>query len=206
MARRTTANQDEYVVDRKLPLSVLAQFRKALASAKDERPLQKFIERFPSMLVQHVRAGGQRWVISQKRLGAEYVPDFLIGWRSSAGVEWQAVELESPCVPLFTKSGEQSEQLRHAVRQVQDWRRWLLRNNAYASAPADQSGLDLKEIRADLEGLIIIGRRESSDPQWNDLRKQIMSDLQIQIHTYDWLVETVADRLAIQPAAKREAK
>lgn len=206
MARQTQQTIAKHVVERKVPLNVLEKFQATLASAKDERPLQKFIEQFPSMLVQHVRAGGERWVIPQKRLGAEYVPDFLIGWRSSAGVEWQAVELESPRAPLFTKAGEQSAQLRHAIRQVSDWRSWLLRNNAYASTPVEQSGLGLAEIRSDVEGLIIIGRRENSDPKWNDRRKQIMSELQIRIHTYDWLHETVADRLAILKAAKRQTK
>ena len=107
---------------------------------------------------------------------------------------------------MFTKTGEQSQQLRHAVRQIQDWRSWLLRNNSYAAASSDQSGLGLTEIRSDLPGLILISRRSGLNPRWNELRKQIMSDSNIQIHTYDWLVENIKDRIALRSRIKRRIK
>jgi hypothetical protein len=107
---------------------------------------------------------------------------------------------------MFTKTGEQSQQLRHAVRQIQDWRSWLLRNNAYAATAPDHNGLGLTEIRSDLPGLILISRRSGLDPKWNELRKQITSDLNIQIHTYDWLVENIKDRIALRSRIRRRAK
>jgi len=55
--------------------------------------MQAFLEREPSMLLQHLGGGDGRWVIPRKRLGAEHVIDFIIGERDSAG--WQAVELKS---------------------------------------------------------------------------------------------------------------
>jgi hypothetical protein len=47
--------------------------------------LQRHLATNPLLLVQHLGGGGGRWMLSQKRLGSEYVPDFVIGERSSGG-------------------------------------------------------------------------------------------------------------------------
>ena len=76
-------------------------FIDCVASAEREQEVQTFFEENPILLIQHLGGGHGRWVIPQKRLGAEYVPDFVIGERSSIGFEWQAVELERPTTRMF---------------------------------------------------------------------------------------------------------
>jgi hypothetical protein len=166
-----------------------ASLSACLDTAKSERDLQKYLEAHPMALVQHLRGGHGRYVIPQKHLGAEHVPDFIIGHRHSGGSEWEAVEIESSNSKMFTKGGDPTKELTHAVRQVQDWRAWLQRNQNYAARPPAEGGLGLTDIVSTLPGLIIIGRRKDYDPSNNDRRRQMTNDLNIKIHTYDFLLD-----------------
>jgi len=145
----------------------------------------------------YLGGGHGRWVIPTKRLGSEYITDFVIGERSSLGFEWQAVELESPAAPLFTKAGDPTKQLTHAIRQIQDWRVWLQRNQNYAARSKAEGGLGLTDIVADVPGLILIGRRAAVDPETQERRRQMSNDLQIDIHTYDFLLDSVDGRARV---------
>lgn len=154
-----------------------------------ERDLQRVIEQYPELLIQHLGGGHGRWVIPQKKLGADYVPDFLIAERLSFGFRWQAVELESPRNRMFTKRGDPSQHLVHAIRQIQDWRVWLKHNADYASRSRNRDGLGLFEINPNLPGLILIGRRDEVNPDTHNRRRQMMEENLIDIHTYDFLLE-----------------
>jgi hypothetical protein len=72
------------------------RLRETLARAKVEADMQSLLAEHPEMLIQHLGGGHGRWVLPQKRLGAEHVPDFMIGDRYSGGRDWVAVELEGP--------------------------------------------------------------------------------------------------------------
>lgn len=177
----------EFFVDR----GSAAEGRRALARILDaagERDLQRVIEQHPRLLVHNLSAQ-MGWVIPQKRLGSEHVTDFLIAEKLSPGFYWQAVEIESPKAPLFTKSGDPSRQLTHAIRQIHDWRAWITSNQAYASRPKGESGLGLQDISPRLPGLILIGRRGATNPATNARRREMMADLRIEIRTYDSLLD-----------------
>lgn len=169
--------------------------KKLLKTAEKEHDLQEFLQNNPILLIQHLGGGQGRWVISKPRLGAEHVTDFLIGERHSAGFDWQAVELENPNAPMFTKRGDPSKQLTHAIRQILDWRAWLQRNQNYASRPKIEHGLGLTDIVSTIPGLILIGRRKETDPITNERRRQMAHDLNINIHTYDFLLESAEGRI-----------
>ena len=164
--------------------------RSTLDSASNEREMQEYLEKYPIFLVQYLRGGHGRWVIPHKRLGSEHVTDFIIGECSSIGCEWVAVELESPTETLFKINGDLKTIVNHAIRQITDWRVWLQNNIGYASQPRDKGGLGLTDINGNLPGLIIIGRRASLDPSTKERRRRMSQDLNIQIHTYDWLIES----------------
>jgi hypothetical protein len=167
----------------------------AINSATREEDIQQFLQKNPSLLIQHLGGGHGRWVIPKQRLGVEHVTDFMIGQRSSIGFEWQAVELESPKTPLFNKNGDPSQYLNHAVRQIQDWRSWLMVNQNYAARPKSNSGLGLTDIPSNIPGLILIGRRSPDLEKNNERRRQMSRDLNIQIHTYDFLIESLKGRV-----------
>lgn len=170
-------------------------FRKALDNATCESDMQAYIEANPLMLIQHLGGGHGRWVIDQKRLGAEHVPDFVIADRNSLGYEWKVVEIESPKAAMFTKAGDPSSKLNHAIRQIIDWRSWLKRNQDYASRIREKGGLGLIDIDSNVKGLIIIDRRNRIDDSTHERRRQLSIDLNIEIHTYDWLIERALGRL-----------
>jgi len=179
-----------------LTLNDVEKFRQCLSVAQREQDLQSFLEANPLALIQHLGGGHGRWVIPRKRLGAEHVTDFIIGERSSLGFEWTAVELESPRAGMFTKAGDPTRTLTHAIRQVQDWRAWLQRNQNYAARSRLEGGLGLTDVTASLKGLILLGRRNDSDPATNERRRQMGQDLNIDIHSYEFVLESCQGRLA----------
>ncbi len=175
-----------------------------LDDSSSEAPLQKYLESNPQFLIQHLGGGHGRWVIPQKRLGSEFVPDFVIGERDSMGYHWLVVELESPDAMVFTKAGDPAKSLNHAIRQVTDWRAWLRHNRDYASRDRNSHGLGLVDIDSDVRGLIVIGRRESLDPSSRELRRQLSKSLDVDIHTYDWLVDAARGRVASLSARRTQ--
>jgi hypothetical protein len=178
----------EYFVDRGATESGIDELRCVIEDG-GERDVQRVLERYPQLLVQRLTCG-MGWVVPQKRLGSEFVTDFLVAEERSPGFYWQAVELESPRVRMFTKAGDPSRYLVHAIRQIQDWRSWLESNQPYASRPRSESGLGLVEISPRLPGLILIGRRRETNPSTKKLRRQMMADLRIEIRSFDSLLDT----------------
>lgn len=166
--------------------SVLA-LEDALASATDERPLQKTLEKHPEILAYLVSGHHGIYVIPQAALGKEYIPDFLIAAETSAGLWWTLVELESPNAALYIADGQHSKQLRKGIKQITDWREWLADNSDYARRSIQENGLGLPGIRADARGLVIISR-ESMSKITDALRLRELGERNIEIRTYDWLV------------------
>ena len=186
----------EYAVDwDDITHEQVLDFEKHLSSAKTENDIHSFLIKNPLLLTQHLGGGHGRWVIPKQRLGAEFVTDFVIGQKNSIGFEWQAVELESPKADMFTKSGKPSGMLVQAIKQIQDWRAWLQRNQDYASRDRQKNGLGLTDITANIPGLILIGRRNRNSESTNDLRRQMVSDLNIEIHSFDFLLDVIRSRL-----------
>lgn len=172
--------------------SELEEFREILEAAETERPIQAYLEQHPHILIEHLGGGHGRWVIPQKRLGAEFVPDFVIGEASSGGHEWYLVELESPRARMFARAGHPGAELNHAISQILTWRSWLTANRDYAARARREHGLGLSDISPALDGLILIGRRELEDEKMVAVRHQYGADLKITIHTYDFLLEALA--------------
>jgi len=160
-----------------------------LAAATREENVQAFLTANHMLLIQHLGGGHGRYVIPKQKLGAEYVTDFVIGESHSGGFEWQAVELESPKARMFTKAGNPTKELSHAIKQIQDWRAWLVRNQNYAERPFTEQGLGLTDIIPNLPGLILIGRRSDEAAKWKSLRRQMTNDLNIRIQSFDFLVD-----------------
>ena len=183
-----------YVSEADISEVMLSEVRETIETANDERAIQKVLEKHPEILAQHLGGGHGRWVIPQMRLGAEYIPDFIIGERNSGGFFWHLVELESPRARLFIQNGDPSLELRHAIRQVHDWRAWLTQNQNYASRPISENGLGLVEIHNRTHGIILIGRRTEVRTDNNPRRRQMELDNHVTIMSYDRLLEWAQER------------
>jgi hypothetical protein len=166
--------------------------RAVLDGAEDERPLQQLMEERPRLVSAAFGSGGHgRFVRPQVRLGSQYVADFMLADTSSMGMFWTLVELESPREPMFLKSGEFAAKARHAIYQVQSWRRWLAENIDYARKPP-AAGLDLIDVESSPHALILIGRRSTADADADWLRRDLLKNQRIRMHSYDELVDRVA--------------
>lgn len=176
----------DFLVDRGPVEEAREELRAALSG--NERDVQQVIAAHPRLLARRL-TGGWGWVIPQKRLGAEFVTDFILGEQLSPGYYWVAIELESPRVPMFTKAGDPSRYLTHAIRQIQEWRVWLTNNHDYASRPREDNGLGLLQVSPNIPGVILIGRRADTGSSVNSLRRKMMEDLKIDIRSFDSLLD-----------------
>jgi hypothetical protein len=197
---------DLFVPSRQLTRYEIAAFQDALDESRVESDMQSFLEAVPQFLIHQFAVGRGAWVVPKKRLGSEHETDFLIADEASGGLMWHAVELERPQAMLFTRKGDPSAALNHAIRQIMDWREWLSQNRDYASKPRAQSGLGLTGINPELDGLIIIGRGTDGDEGITARRRRLAGTHRVQIETYDWLLSQARGRLeAAQPDLARAA-
>lgn len=158
-------------------------FERVLGDAADERPLQTFLAAFPMALAPLAAPGGTLWCLDRPRLGAEFVPDFLLASITSVGFRWVMVELESPAEKPLTKGGLPAKKLAEASRQIRDWRTWLTDNVAYA-----REELGLKDIDGAIPACIIIGRRASLDAKQAKTYRALSTD-ETTVMSYDRLLE-----------------
>lgn len=178
----------EFRVARRATDAELLAFEAVVDSAEDERPIQKFLTNTPGILATLLRRD-ECYVIPQKRLGSEHVPDFVVGDIDSAGVHWHLIELESPRAKMFTEDGRSlAKQARKGIEQIADWREWLHGNVAYARTSRSRDGLGLFDVRSDAPGLVVVGRRATLTNK-NEAQRNHLRASHTEIHTYDWLVE-----------------
>lgn len=176
----------EFEVNLQLTHSDIEILRVALESAENERPIQKVVESRPQLLTSLV-GGAPRYCIPQVRLGAEYVPDFLVGSVDSTGIRWLLIELETPRSDVTLRDENQLDKHgRKGVSQIETWREWLIQNLDYARRSRRDHGLGLPDIRPGAEGLVIVGRRERLHANSHTVRLPIEESRRIRVHTYDW--------------------
>ena len=154
-----------------------------------ELEVHRFLERHPQFLVQVLGGGHGRYQSSKKRLGSEFVPDFLVADMDSYGINWHAVEIEAPCTNVYRRDGLPTQHIHHAIGQIRDWRSWLRDNRDYARRARSENGLGLAGIDSRLPGLILIGRRERFPERYNEFRREQADRYRIMIHSYDWLLD-----------------
>ena len=154
-----------------------------------EFEVHRFLERHPQFLVQVLGGGHGRYQHSKKRLGSEFVPDFLIADLDSYGINWHAVELEAPCADVYRKDGLPTQHVHRAIAQIRDWKSWLRDNRDYARRARSENGLGLVGIDSRLPGLILIGRRVPFPERYNEFRREQADRYRILIHSYDWLLD-----------------
>lgn len=74
-------------------------------------------------------------MVSKMPLGTSYITDFVFvmadPYSNDPTPVVILVEIERPDLVLFTKAGDPASGLTHAIRQVQNWKRWLLSNRAF---------------------------------------------------------------------------
>jgi hypothetical protein len=173
--------------------------RDTIERAEDERPVQSRIQEHPSLIGALFTHSLGVYVRPQVSLGGDRIPDFAVAVADSTGINWTLVELESPTASAGMADGELAAKARQAVRQIKDWREWLMANLDYARrAPSDQ-GAGLSDIRPESPGLVIMGRRWGGRDASALVRRRLREESQITIHSYDWLLEAIDPRTRPNP-------
>ena len=161
-----------------------------IRTANDERPIQNFLKKNPFFLTRGIHPAHHAQIcIPKPRLGGELKPDFLTAGLASDGFSWYGVELENPGFLMFTQKGEETKELKHAIRQIEDWRYWLTENIGYA-----QNTLGYLHIDGALPCFSFIGRRENEvlDEETLLRRRNAVKNgdrYGLFIHHYGWLLD-----------------
>ena len=124
-------------------------------------------------------------VLSKIRLGSEFETDFVLCTdQRSLGFMYDFIEIEVPHVAPFTKHGDPSARLTHALQQVDNWRRWLEANRQEAKRlfPSD---LFIRKDSPSFNFVVVIGNSENSE-QWLDRRNELARKLGVSIRSFDF--------------------
>lgn len=158
-------------------------------SSTTEQGLHAVLEENPELFSCLVPGSHGIYVFSKKKLGAEFVPDFLVLGIDSTGPCWVMVEIEKHTHKMTMQDGGPSGPTRHAQKQIDDWREWLTINVQYA-----QTTLQLYGLTNRAPGVVIIGRGNASTKRQPG-RKAMNENSETQVHSWDWLLREARVRL-----------
>lgn len=100
-------------------------FEKLLNEGTREEELQVFLKNHSFIL--HPSAE----CIPKKKLGEDFVTDFVLVATTTQGPSYVLVEIERASHPILTKDLTLSGPVNHALKQTRDWDVWLEKNKAY---------------------------------------------------------------------------
>lgn len=144
-------------MDRKKLDEILDGLKYRIDTNKPEQVLQQYLEGFPFLLCGFIGKVHNNVVISQLPLGSEYRPDFAFVVETSRGSKIHLIEIESPSLHIFTKSGNFSQEYNHALQQLHDWNGWCRENRHYLSHILEP--LELSSSLLQVQCKLIAGRR-----------------------------------------------
>jgi hypothetical protein len=161
----------------------VAEFARILDDGTDEELVHRFLASHTYFFNGIIRLFGPSPVYSKVKLGSQFVTDFAWFDGGSSGPEWRFVEIEGPRHALFTRSGEPSARLHHAIQQVRDWHAWIHQHLEYARRLLTYVEYPL--------GYVFMGRRaDLTTPNRERLRRLAYENrAHVHIHSLDWLVD-----------------
>jgi hypothetical protein len=124
-------------------------------------------------------------VISRFELGSDYQIDFVVATdEASCGIDFNLIEIELPQTPPYTRSGNPSARLSHAIQQILDWKTWIKRYRGHVRRffPSTYHGW---EEFTNFSYTIFIGRRISSSLAAK--RNELAREVGIEIRSFDYL-------------------
>jgi hypothetical protein len=161
----------------------IRELRNLLDSQPGEEEVQRYLSEDRNKVLLHPEAVN---VFPKVRLGAEYVPDFVIELPQRRYVY---VEIEHPQHQVITQNGRPSAKLTDATQQIEDWFRWTSDNIAYA-----------RSILPDISepgGKVIVGRDTGIPPQHGEVLARRNAELhRIETMTFDDLLENAEQHLS----------
>ncbi|HYR08545.1 MAG TPA: Shedu anti-phage system protein SduA domain-containing protein [Longimicrobium sp.] len=162
----------------------VAEFERLLNTPADEAQIHAFLAEHSYFFNNAIRLFGISPLYSKIRLGSEYEVDFAYFDPGSVGPVWNLIEIESPKSTLFTKSGDPSSTLNHAMRQVSDWQDWIHENQSYVRHLLPYIDYPFCYIFA--------GRRSELTPDTARRLRRLNYDnrMSFEVHSLDWFVSS----------------
>jgi hypothetical protein len=164
--------------------SDIADYIKLLDYNASEAEVHDFLASHSYFFNTILRMYGASPLYSKIRLGSQYEVDFAFFDTGSYGTEWYLVEIEAPSKRMFTKAGDPTSFLTHAIQQVRDWHTWIHENLDYA-----------RKLMPHIEyplGYVFIGRRAHLTHDTKIKLRRMAHDhrMFMHIHTLDWFAGT----------------
>lgn len=151
---------------------ILGKFEFLLNEAKREEDLQIFLKKHPIVL--HPTAE----VIPKKKLGEDFITDFVLVTPSDQGPTYTLVEIEKALHKILTKDNSLSSPTNHAIKQTRDWDVWLEKNKAYLQGKLP--GFETPKY------MVVIGRGNALDDTAKAYLRSYNRDWKnIELLTYD---------------------
>lgn len=186
-----------------------------LTTCKGERRVAKFLKKHPEIVFwTFLRLGGHlHYVVPEFQLGKHFRADFVLLQSDSGRWHIHLVELEPIVDPVYNKDGTPSKRLRHAQKQIADWRMYKdtelsslriqlaeaakisggLQMNLKSSEPSSFSGKRLRDplTSIDWNYHIVIGRRDLLSETAQTNRSRGLPYDRIEIVTYNRFLDYV---------------
>jgi len=151
---------------------IAEKFEDLLENATREEDLQVFLKENPLVLDTTAEQ------IPKKKLGEDFVTDFVLVTPSKQGPTFTLVEIEKASHRVLLKDNSLSSQANHAIKQTLDWDVWLESNKAYLQTKLP--GFETPNF------LVVIGRgNEFDDTAKAYLRSYNRSYKNTELLTYD---------------------
>ncbi|MNC14504.1 hypothetical protein D3C75_622830 [compost metagenome] len=171
-----------------------------IINTSKEGELQKYLTDNKKILV--AAFGEPGWfyniVIPKFRFGSDFESDFIVLTGQSYNYWIKLVELEPSLTSPFTKEGIYSKRLNQAIKQVDEWKDWIVRHETYFKEsllkaikihnPSFDETFDFAR-KFYVSPHIVIGRRGSLTPDDNRRRANELEKSHLDIMTYDRLID-----------------
>ena len=200
---------------RKIKKKQALNLQKLIENNVKETEIDNFLRDNPNILVNCLRSFSTghhgAWVIPQQQIKPPMaskhkglIPDYIIGGKSSDGVEWFVLELKGVSDKLFTKTGKLlylSSVLNKAVCQTMEYIDYCSSQQSYL-----REILGLNSFR-EPKGLILIGRENEfkNDERARQLKAAWNRYLgnKIEIRSYDSMLRYVKSEIELKNKEKK---
>ena len=160
---------------------ILEEFEKILNTSTKEEDAHQFLKNNGKIILGLISIMEP---ISKFKLGDDFVTDFVINEILEGHI---LIEIERPNMQLFKKNRqERTQELNHAIEQIESWRTWIAKNHSYISRK-------LKNLSPNPVCWVVAGRRKDLSEEDKIRLKEINQEYRssYKIFTYDDLIDRV---------------
>lgn len=175
------------------------QFKAILDKSKNENDIQSYIKQnekwfIPASIFKCYDFGHHdAYLFPEQKLGSDYVVDYMLLGKNSCCWNIVFVEFENANIEYIQKRrNEVTDKVRAGLTQINDWERWIEKNRDYffRSMNFDKNNISIQP--PNIFYCLVVSRRSRMTDRANELRQQEMSRHNLNIITFDRLVDNIS--------------